>query len=541
MVSDVVNRSELTYFMKLSLLLIFSGLILTFGLSSWGVTETSEARYAEIGYEMYETGDFLHPKLLGIGHYHKPPFTYWLTAIAYYIFGPSAFAARIFLQIAVLIQVLLVYNIAEVLFENAKTAFYAAIIYIGFPAVLIGSRALTTDIYLATWVLLAIYCWLSYAQSGEIPFLYFFYLALGFGFLTKGPVVLIAPLVVLIFYRNSTYFAGSTLIHHALGIFIFLLIAFSWFGYLYWQNPEFLDYFLFDHTVKRFATNNFGRNQPFWFYLVLVPLTSLPWFFITVKPLLKWKSNPRVIRMLLAWIFIPLLFFSLSRSKLILYTLPLYPAIALLAAHYWSAADINKTAWWRVFQLLALGIGIGLTILPLIDSKIHYSLVNHGYAWLVLMLAGLSFFWNKAPEIKLIYGSVILAAMLVLASNTFMANNPLLVHDQKNLAEAMSKQNHSNPVMVFDERLPSLAFHTQEPIISVAAGNPELDRETQFETNMTWQNCLIYADTLESESFFNSLIIVKDKEKSRQKFNSYHWPVMLVTTVDGWNIYIFKK
>ncbi|MDI3521485.1 MAG: hypothetical protein PWR04_1473, partial [Anaerophaga sp.] len=59
--------------------LLITAMALLFNLNGWGVTETSEARYAEIAYEMYQSGDYLHPRLLEIQHYHKPPVTYWIT------------------------------------------------------------------------------------------------------------------------------------------------------------------------------------------------------------------------------------------------------------------------------------------------------------------------------------------------------------------------------------------------------------------------------------------------------------------------------
>ena len=78
----------------------------------WGVVETSEARYAEISREMLLSGDWLHPTLLKIHHYHKPPITYWITAVAYSVFGISAFAARFFLIAAYCAQVVIIF-IAE--------------------------------------------------------------------------------------------------------------------------------------------------------------------------------------------------------------------------------------------------------------------------------------------------------------------------------------------------------------------------------------------------------------------------------------------
>jgi len=75
---------------------------------TWGLTETSEARYAQISKEMFTSGDYLHPTLLGIQHYHKPPVTYYITSLGYSIFGANETGARFFLAIALLIQLLFI-------------------------------------------------------------------------------------------------------------------------------------------------------------------------------------------------------------------------------------------------------------------------------------------------------------------------------------------------------------------------------------------------------------------------------------------------
>ena len=83
----------------------------------WGVLETSEARYAEISREMQQSGDWMHPTLLGIHHYHKPPVTYWLTAASFSLFGVNDFAARFFLTIAFALQVYMIFLIAKSIFD----------------------------------------------------------------------------------------------------------------------------------------------------------------------------------------------------------------------------------------------------------------------------------------------------------------------------------------------------------------------------------------------------------------------------------------
>ncbi|HEY4651774.1 MAG TPA: phospholipid carrier-dependent glycosyltransferase, partial [Pontibacter sp.] len=88
-------------------------LALLYNLGDWGVLETSEARYAEISREMLASGDWLHPRLLGILHYHKPPVTYMISSAGMAVFGINSFGVRFFLQISLLIQGVLVYRLGK--------------------------------------------------------------------------------------------------------------------------------------------------------------------------------------------------------------------------------------------------------------------------------------------------------------------------------------------------------------------------------------------------------------------------------------------
>ncbi|WP_304518166.1 lipid-A-disaccharide synthase N-terminal domain-containing protein, partial [Cecembia rubra] len=175
--------------------MIFTAMVLFFNLGSWGVTESSEARYAQIPKEMLESGDYLHPTLMGIYHYHKPPITYWITAASYKIFGVSAWSARVFLQISILLQIWLVYQLWGLIFGDKDRAFYASMLYASFPTVIISGRALTTDGYLALFILAAIYCWFLYLKKEQRRFLILFYLLLVLGLITKGNLFFIVQVV----------------------------------------------------------------------------------------------------------------------------------------------------------------------------------------------------------------------------------------------------------------------------------------------------------------------------------------------------------
>jgi 4-amino-4-deoxy-L-arabinose transferase-like glycosyltransferase len=288
---------------KLLLILTVSAFILIFKLGSWGVLETSEARYAEISKEMLVNKDYLHPSLLNIHHYHKPPVTYLITIAGYSMFGINEFGARFFLQVALLLQLMLIYKITFLLYKKKKLALIATLIYFSLPLVLISSRNLTTDAYLNTFVLGSIWAWLNYkTKANTTLYLYAFYLFLAIGFETKGPVVLIFPLVFIIFYKGILKDRASISNHHFFGIFLFLIVSALWYIILYAENKNVLDYFLNKQLANRIASNSFNRGKPFWYYLATIPLASLPWsliLFIHYKSNFKKTLNKRNVELVL--------------------------------------------------------------------------------------------------------------------------------------------------------------------------------------------------------------------------------------------------
>jgi 4-amino-4-deoxy-L-arabinose transferase len=277
---------------KLFKLLFLLFVVFNIGLGSFGLAETSEARYSEISKEMVNSGDYLHPNLLGIKHYHKPPLTYYITSLGYQIFGINEFGARFFLGIALLLQIYLVYKIALLVYKDEKIAYASALIYTSLPIVLVAARNLTTDAFLATFILWSIYLWLQFKHLKELRFLYGFFIVLGLAFLTKGPVGLIPPFFFIICwnYYNKEKIKFSA--HLFIGILLMLAISSSWFLAIIIDDPKVWDYFIQEQIINR-ATNaeQFHRTQPIWYYLVLIPALGLPWLIFIIAFLLKKKCH----------------------------------------------------------------------------------------------------------------------------------------------------------------------------------------------------------------------------------------------------------
>ncbi len=498
---------------QIVVLLLICGLALLINVGSYGVVETSDARYAEIGREMFTSGDYIHPNLLDVHHYHKPPITYQLAAIGYKMFGINAFGARFFLQLAVLLQVLLVYALTFLLFENQKMALWAAMIYFSLPMVLISSRNLTTDAFLATFALLSIYCWVRYRKKNELVWLYATTISLALGFLTKGPVIFIVPVIFIIFYNRFEPSKRKLGIHHFLTWLVFLILAGSWFAVLLHQNPTFIDYFLGKQTVDRFSADAFNRTEPFWYFIAFGPVVALPWIFslpILVKRKRISLKAPSIKSALVFAILIPLLFFSISHSKRILYILPFYSLFAIWIAQLWSEFPIEKTNVLKkyifIFSLLLI-LGAMALIFIKIDFVIPFSFkVGSVFAFLLLVWL----YMKKKSDRKTVVVAMpfVLGLFLLMGSTELMSANELKINSTKPISDFIKNKGLGNhTILVYNERLPSIAFGLNKSIISLYDGDRNLNRETQFEINDRWKNYLINLKTDEGVSHLKKKLV----------------------------------
>ncbi len=485
-------------------LLFITALILLSTVGTYGVIESSDARYAEIGREMFISKDWLHPNLLDIHHYHKPPITYQITALGYELFGVNAFGARFFLQIAILVQMLLVYLLTLQFTPNKKTGLWAAAIYFTFPLVLVASRNLTTDAFLTTFTLLSIYVWVRYRKEGQSLWLYIFTLSLGLGFLTKGPVVFLAPTLFALLYNRLETSKQTWNIHHIAAWSLFIAIAASWFLYLAIDNPAFWDYFIGRQTVDRFSHNVFSRSEPFWYFIALAPLLGMPWLLLLpwfIKKLKLKFSTDTIESILLLAVAVPLIFFSISTSKRILYILPLYPLLAVVIALMLQKTKEEKSIFvLRFIAGYALLLFIALGIAPWIAGKITFpTLLTPISFFLILWLV---WFWRSSTmevKSKSVLISFVAAAYFLLAATTLFSYSVQSFKIATPVAQWIKeKQLDKQEILVYNKRLPSLAFELNRSIISLYNGDRSLNREVQFETDNKWEKYL-YNITQKSE------------------------------------------
>lgn len=472
------------YSFSIIFLLIF--IVSLIQLGSWGITETSEARYAQIAKEMFESGDYIHPTKMGIYHYHKPPLTYYITALGYTIFGVNEFGARFFLSIALLMQLILIYKTSFLLFNDKKTSLLAVVLFFSTPLILASTRNLTTDAYLNTFVLMAVYFWLRYLEDKKFFFL--FYLAVSLGFFTKGPLVFIPILVFQLtwFLYNKKRIKLS--IYDFFGIVLILASSGWWYFAIIMENSMILNYFTHDQLYGRMtSTAAFNRGKPFWYYIVFLPLSLFPWIIYLFVALAKNKKTDAVSlhkKILLTSFIVVVLIFSIFKTKLIFYVLPSLIFFILYASNQLMKLDEKQ---WKNFTYLLYGY-FTLLFTAVVAGVLLDKIEVHIISTLLLPLGiFVSVFGIKNTNwfYKNVYTLLINTLTLLLFSTYVMKSNELLINSAKPIATFVNTIK-SNKVYVYNYLLPSMSFYTNKNIITVNNGNDTSKREVQFEQNLNY-------------------------------------------------------
>ena len=478
-------------------------ILLIGGLGSWGLTESSEARYAEIGREMYRSGDYLHPTDLGIRHYHKPPVTYYLTSLGYAIFGVNEFGARFFLAVAFTLQLLLIWKISLLLFNDRKMALASAVAYFSIPLALLSGRILTTDAYLNTCALASVFFFVHHRLRGQTWSLYAFYLAWGLGFLTKGPAVLI-PIGAFIaswkvIRRESIFFS----IHSVLAGLLCVLLSGSWYLMVSLDNPNFLEYFVGEQIFNRaVSASDLHRAKPIWYYLLLAPLVGLPWLPFGFSAWLgsRGKANRQApgVRIVAFTALAVLAFYSVISSKLIFYVLPMFPYVALLAGYYLFRVPEKglKALSGSLLGLTGLLV-IGVGILPWVSNLGRDA--AEGLLFVIFGAGILLWLVRRFPLAhpnRILGLSVLLGLQIIWGYALVAAANPYTIHTYRELAAKVRQLDpaHGRPVVAYNFWVPSIAFYRNQPFTTVKAGNQRIQTELQFEQDTLYRANLIDTD-----------------------------------------------
>ncbi len=297
-----------------------------------------EGRYAEIPREMLASGEWVIPHLNGLDYIEKPPLQYWATALSLYLFGPTAFAARLYMALLALAGLVVVAGLAHRLW-GPTAGWRAGFVLASLSLYPVLGQLLTLDLSLSFYMTLALAGFLLAQQSSSVWPMLLAWAATAAGVLTKGLVAAAIPAAVLLLYTAVSRDTGPwRRLQWRLGLPLFLVLSVPWFYLAARRLPDFLQFFFIHEHVARYLTPIADREEAWWFFVPVFLAGSLPWTWVALRVLATgWRRQTApgefdTRRFLWLWIAFVLVFFSCSDSKLIPYVLPAIPALALLIA-----------------------------------------------------------------------------------------------------------------------------------------------------------------------------------------------------------------
>jgi 4-amino-4-deoxy-L-arabinose transferase-like glycosyltransferase len=444
---------ETAVFLAFTLFFLLYGQTPLVGGDGLGLVGADEPRYAQIAHEMlerFDATDPLKPQLLacvlphqgacsfnGIlatlkqklsacvtpylyGHpwLEKPALYYWRAMFVFQEFSVHDWTARLPAASFAFLMVALIYLHMRRFRRGGHLD--AALITVACAGIMGFARGASTDMQLAAPLAIGLLGWYAWYETDSKFWLFDIYFFTGVATLAKGPIAPVLAFVIV------TAFAALrrewSILKRSFwwpGVLLYFAIVLPWFIAVQHQNPDFFRVFFLEHNLERFATNRYEHRQPVWYYLIVVVLAVMPWTVIAIRALVdgiqtsvcEWRARhsnkcrpcagqpgDAFPEFLVLWAIIPILFFSLSRSKLPGYILPSIPPITILTGDYLfrrRRAGLNR--WVLLGHAVLCGVMTISALLapwfvahgaqmPPIESLIASLLASCGAALLILIV-----------------------------------------------------------------------------------------------------------------------------------------------------------
>ncbi len=333
-----------------------------------------ETRYLTVSWEMFLRQSFFVPTMNFEPYFQKPPLLFWLIDLAWSIFGVSRLAAVGVIFVISSLVIYLTQLLAKALFPGTPgIAERTPWLMLGSTIFVIYSSLILFDLLLTLFVLAFILALLAFARGRGLRYAALAGLFIGFGVLSKGPVVLIhvaSPIMLYPLWRNpaSDLPARKFLSGMALAFLVAFVPVVAWLGPAFYQTgTDFAYNLVWRQAAGRVSGSMEGAHaRPVYFYLMLLPVALLPWI-LSVD---LWRSKPwrrprndiepqdrRILIFLALWCLVVLVVFSLISGKQPHYLVPILPPIVLLFGYFTTTVRLATLRTGAVIMLALVGIG----------------------------------------------------------------------------------------------------------------------------------------------------------------------------------------
>jgi len=273
--------------------------------------DDADAAHAQVARHIVTTGDWVTFYIDGVRYLEKAPLPYWIVAADYRLFGFNVFATHLPLALGMIGCALLAWAWARRAYGE-RAAFYAALGTLTCVGGFLFTRIFIPEALLALFTALALYCLLTGLEDRKPSRIYWMWVCLALGVLTKGLVtpVFFSAAAVPYLLLTGTWRRWRELLPLT-GLLLFLAIAAPWHILAGLRNPDhghpvgnipspgnvhgfFYFYFVNEHLL-RFLGSRYPHDYnklPGYLYWGLHLVWLAPWsVFLPVLAQRAWQSR----------------------------------------------------------------------------------------------------------------------------------------------------------------------------------------------------------------------------------------------------------
>ena len=342
-------------------LLVICYFVFFFNIGNYALMDVDETRYVSMARDMFHGKDFLTLYLNGDYFFEKPPLYFWGECLSFAIFGKvNEFTARFPVALYGTLSTLLVYFTGKKVVSKRFGVISAIILATTLEFVILAKFAIL-DIVVTTCIGFSVmFGFLSQFVSDKNKkyMWWLFYIFSGLAVMAKGIPGFVVPFAVMFFVTlaNKTFKQVFRPQYILPGFLLFFLIVLPWHIIMFKiHDPLFFNEYIMKHHINRFfSSSQIDRKQPFYFYILTLLWGLIPWIFSViaiaiakVKALknISFKDLSDRKKFLLfngIAFLVTMLFFSVSKTKLITYILPVYFFTSFLIGALWENYMFNN-------------------------------------------------------------------------------------------------------------------------------------------------------------------------------------------------------
>jgi len=348
------------------ILVALAALLYFFKLGSFSLYDAAETTYGEFVKNMLNMHDWLTLHFNGAVIFDKPPLYYWLVALVSKLIGFNEWAMRLPAAVSGLLTVVVTYLLGKK-FHNERTGLLAGLVVMTAFQFLVQSRIAELDVVLTLFMTLAVYLFYLGYTSGEKKYYLAAYFPLALGMLIKGLLAVALPgCAICLFLLFKKELGKLKELRLAPGALIILLIGLPWYIAEYIIHGKvFLDFALGFLFLSRFGGVVAGHTGPWYYYFLALLLGFFPWSqFLPValwRTFRDWRNDPELLT--LCFVVPAFIVFSVAKTKIPNYILPLYPFLAIIVAAMWDRLFAEPGGERRAFVISNLCFAVVIVLI----------------------------------------------------------------------------------------------------------------------------------------------------------------------------------